>query len=137
MNEFQLWTLFNPGNIATFMSYTSLILAIWLSLRIAMNIRNSEEDNLLAKLMGTAFGAIVIAHGWRVYTEGKVLYINVTDGLTRLGEAGVELSPTAKRFIDYVGTTEPTNTPSLLGMAFLAVVAVMIVAQIWMPKKDA
>ena len=29
------------------------ILAIWLALRIANNIRNAEDDNIVAKILGT------------------------------------------------------------------------------------
>ena len=44
-------------------------------------------------------------------------------------------SETAKGFIEYVGTTEVPGMPTPMGIAFLAVVTLMIVGQIWLPKK--
>tara|TARA_B110000444_G_scaffold72968_1_gene68620 strand:- start:18 stop:176 length:159 start_codon:yes stop_codon:yes gene_type:complete len=48
---------------------------------------------------------------------------------------GFQISQAAESFIDYVGTTEAATTPTPLGMVFLAVVTIIILAQIWMPKK--
>ena len=40
----------------------------------------------------------------------------------------------AQGFVDYVGTTDPTGMPPVLGMAFLIVVAIMILGLIWGPR---
>jgi len=48
---------------------------------------------------------------------------------------GFQISQAAESFIDYVGTTEAATTPTPLGMVFLGVVTIIILAQIWMPKK--
>jgi hypothetical protein len=44
-------------------------------------------------------------------------------------------SETAVGFIEYVGTTVPPNTPTTGAMVLLAIVAIIILAQIWTPKK--
>ena len=41
----------------------------------------------------------------------------------------------AQGFVDYVGTTVPSGQPTIMGMAFLVVVAAMIVSLIWVPRK--
>ena len=40
------------------------ILAIWLSLRIAVNTKSNPETNILAKILSSAFGLIVVANSW-------------------------------------------------------------------------
>ena len=42
----------------------------------------------------------------------------------------------AQNFIDFVGTTDPSMTPTPLGIAFLAIVSLMIVTLIWVPRNN-
>ena len=49
---------------------------------------------------------------------------------------GIDVSPAAEFFIDFVGTTEPATSPTPLGMAFLITVTIIILVQIWYPKQD-
>jgi hypothetical protein len=111
------------------------ILAIWLSLRIAVNTRSNPETNILAKILSSAFGLIVIANSWIQWTIGSVYWTNTAGAFVDMRSQGFKISQAAESFIDYVGTTEAATTPTPLGMVFLAVVTIIILAQIWMPKK--
>ena len=64
--EYQIviWELFNLGRIGNAMVGIGTILAIWLSLRIAVNTRSNPETNILAKILSSAFGLIVVANSW-------------------------------------------------------------------------
>ena len=42
----------------------------------------------------------------------------------------------AQNFIDFVGTTEPSMTPTPLGIAFLTIVSIMILTLIWVPRNN-
>ena len=134
--QIALWELFNIGRIGSAMATIGVILAVWLSLRIAVNTRNNPETNLFAKIVSTAFGLIVIASGWIQATISGIYWTNTAAAFAEIKSQGMEISPAAEFFIDFVGTTEPASSPTPLGMAFFVVVAIIILAQIWYPKKD-
>ena len=134
--QIALWELFNIGRIGSAMATIGIILAVWLSLRIAVNTRNNPETNLFAKIVSTAFGLIVIASGWIQATISGIYWTNTAAAFAEIKSQGMEISPAAEFFIDFVGTTEPASSPTPLGMAFFVVVAIIILAQIWYPKQD-
>ena len=67
------------------------------------------------------------------YTIGGNIRVAAAQNLSNLKESGTELSQVAEGFISNVGTTF-SPTPSILGIAFIVVIAVMILGQIWLPK---
>ena len=135
--EYQLaiWNLFNLGRIGNAMVGIGSILAIWLAFRVALNTRNNPETNILAKVLSSAFGVMVVMGSWINWSESVAYYVNTAAAFADIKTQGGSLSPAAEGFIEYVGTTEFAGTPTPLGMLFLAVVTVIILAQIWMPKK--
>jgi hypothetical protein len=55
----------------------------------------------------------------------------------RMQELGVDSFSNPERtqgFIDYVGTTETANSPTMLGIVFLAIITIMILGLIWGPR---
>ena len=68
-----IWELFNLGRIGSSMVAIGSILAIWLSLRVALNVRNNPETNMFSKILASIFGLSVIAISWDLFI-----------GLTRL-----------------------------------------------------
>ena len=135
--EYQLavWNIFSLGRISGAMIGIGSILAIWLSMRIAVATRNSPETNLFAKIMSTAFGLIVLAFTWMQLTLVVNTFISTAIALTQLKEETGSISSVAEGYLEYVGTTDPVTTPLPISIAFLAVVGIIILAQIWMPKK--
>ena len=111
------------------------ILAIWLAFMVALNTRNNPETNMLAKILSSAFGLIVVIGTWINQSESVAYYVNTAAAFADIKTRGSTISPAAEGFIEYVGTTEFAGTPTPLGMLFLAVVTIMLLAQIWMPKK--
>ena len=102
--EYQLavWNIFSLGRISGAMIGIGSILAIWLSMRIAVATRNSPETNLFAKIVSSAFGIIVIIFSGISYTESTATYTNTAATFERIKAAGFEVSPTTDNFIDYV-----------------------------------
>ena len=78
---------------------------------------------------------MVVMGTWINFTESFAYYVNTAAAFADIKTRVSALSPAAEGFIEYVGTTEFAGTPTPLGMLFLAVVTIIIMAQIWMPKK--
>tara|TARA_B100001029_G_C14995829_1_gene414942 strand:- start:460 stop:888 length:429 start_codon:yes stop_codon:yes gene_type:complete len=134
--QIAIWELFNLGRIGSSMVGIGSILAIWLSLRMAVNVRNNPETNIFAKIMSSLFGIIVLAATWMQWTIGAVYWTNTAGAFAMLKSNNIEISPAAESFIEYVGTTETATTPTPLGMAFIIVSGIIILGQIWMPKQN-
>ena len=135
MEEFQIWSIWSSNRIGSGLVGIGSILSIWLALRIAAATRNSDETNLFAKIMSTAFGLIVLAFTWMQLTLVVNTFISTSIALTELKEETGSISTVAEGYLEYVGTTDPVNTPLPISIAFLAVVGIIILGQIWMPKK--
>ena len=135
MDELQLWTLWSSNRIGSGLVSIGIILAIWLSIRIAAATRASDETNLLTKIISSAFGLTVLSFAWEQYTIAGNLWIAAARGLSNLKEAGTEISSTADGFIAYVGITDPVTMPSPIGVAFIAISGLIIIGNIWLPKQ--
>ena len=135
MEEFQIWSIWSSNRIGSGLVGIGSILSIWLALRIAAATRNSDETNLFAKIMSTAFGLIVLAFTWMQLTLVVNTFISTSIALTQLKEETGSISSVAEGYLEYVGTTDPVTTPLPISIAFLAVVGIIILGQIWLPKK--
>ena len=130
MEEYQIWTLWSSNRIGSGLGFIGSILLLWLAIRVAAATRASDETKLVGKLVSTAFGLLAIAGTWQMRT-----FIASTRVLAAISlDALEEKSQLAMGYIENMGTTV-SGTPSMGGMLFLAVVAIMILGQIWIPKK--
>ena len=86
MEEFQIWSIWSSNRIGSGLVGIGSILSIWLALRIAAATRNSDETNLFAKIMSTAFGLIVLAFTWMQLTLVVNTFISTAIALTQLKE---------------------------------------------------
>ena len=111
------------------------ILGVWLSMRIAMNTRNNPETNLFTKLVSSAFGIIILFAAWINFTLGVNTNISSAIALSQLKEEAGSISTVAEGYIDFIGTTDPVTMPLPLGIAFILVSGIIILGQIWLPKK--
>ena len=131
MEEYQIWTLFNSGRIGSGLSIIWTVLLLWLALRVAVATRNSEETNLFAKIVSSAFGVLAIGGAWQQWTNAINNWIIAAATLSDVEDK----SELAEGFINYVGTTDVSTTPNMGGMLLLLVIAIMIAGQIWYPKQ--
>ena len=130
MEEYQIWTLWSSNRIGSGLGFIGSILLLWLAIRVAAATRASDETKLVGKLVSTAFGLLAIAGTWQMWT-----FIASTRVVAAMSlDALEEKSQMAMGYIENMGTTV-SGTPSMGGMLFLAVVAIMILGQIWIPKK--
>ena len=134
MEELEIWQLWSSNQIGSGLAGIGVLLSIWLAMRIAVATRNSEETNLFGQILSSAFGVIVLVNAWMVYNVVANLWIATANALSELKTSGVEISGGAEGYIEYVGTTEAVTTPTPLGIAFILVSGLIILAQICMPK---
>ena len=73
MDDFQLWSLWSSNKIGDALSFVGSVLAIWLSLRIAAATRASNEFGILAKILASGLGLIVLASTWMRMTIGLII----------------------------------------------------------------
>ena len=132
MDEVQLWSNWQAGRLADGVAFIGTFLAIWLALRTARMTRENSETNIFTKVLSSAFGLLIVAGSWTTWTIGANTWAITAGALDALEEK----TEVAKGFIEYVGTTEPVQSPTPLGIAFLAVVTIMILSLIWAPKQN-
>ena len=130
MDEYQIWTLWSSNRIGSGLGFIGTVLLLWLAIRVAAATRASDETNLFGKLVSTAFGVMSIGASWNVWST-----INSTRTVAAANlNALEEKSQTAMAYIEAFGTNV-SGMPSTPGMIFLAVFAILILGQIWTPKK--
>jgi ABC-type branched-subunit amino acid transport system substrate-binding protein len=130
MDEYQIWTLWSSNRIGSGLGFIGTVLLLWLAIRVAASTRASDETNLFAKLVSTAFGILSIGATWNIWTTIAATRVVAAANLNALEEK----SQMALAYVEMTGTTV-TGTPSTPGMILLAVIAIMILGQIWAPKK--
>ena len=131
--EYQTLTLFGTYSIAFALRAIGSILAIWLALRVANNIRMSDDSNMISKLLGSAFGGLVMFGALYWQMAYITVRANTANGLKALSESGVQLTPDSEQVVANFAT-DAVSLPMPVA-AFDLVIIAMILLQIWMPKK--
>ena len=135
MEEFQIWSIWSSNRIGTSLMGIGTILGVWLSMRIALATRNSDEADIVQKIISSAFGVVILLFAWVNFTLATNTFISSAIALTQLKETSGTISTVAEGYIDYVGTIDPATMPTPLGIAFIVVAGLIIFGQIWLPKK--
>jgi len=135
MEEFQIWSIWSSNRIGTSLMGIGTILGVWLAMRIALATRNSDEADLVQKIISSAFGIVILFVAWINFTMATNTMISSAIALTQLKAETGSISSVAEGYINYVGTTDPATMPMPLGIAFIVVSGLIILGQIWMPKK--
>ena len=132
----QITFAFQTGRMVDALAFIGSIIAIWLALRVANMTGENPDSNIITKIVSTGFGACIVLGSWQAYTFAANTFINAA---ARIEMFGIENTPNPERtqgFLDFVGTTEVAATPTPLGIAFLAIVSLMIVTLIWVPRNN-
>ena len=135
MEEMMIWDAFNQARMVAGLNFIGSIIAIWLALRTANMTGENPDSNIVAKLFSTAFGLIIVAGTWISFGIASNGWVLAARNITNFGIENSYDPEFAQGFVDYVGTTVPSTQPTILGMAFLVVVAAMIISLIWVPRK--
>ena len=135
MTAEQIMFNFQSGRMVDALAFIGTIIAIWLALRVANMTGENPASNLVTKLVSTGLCACVIAGSWQAYTFAANTFIITA----RRIQENIENAPNpeaAQNFIDFVGTTQTSATPTPLGIAFLAIVTIMLLTLIWLPRNN-
>jgi hypothetical protein len=95
MEEFQIWSIWSSNRIGSGLVGIGSILGVWLSMRIAVASRNSDESNLFSKIVSSAFGLVTLSFCWINFTTIANTWIAAARNLTDLKASGTEISSTA------------------------------------------
>lgn len=131
-----VWQFFNMGRLISAMAFIGIILAIWLAMRVANMTRESSESNIVSKIFSSAFGLLILAGAFQQMTIGRSNWTNTAGFITEGGIDNCANPEFCQGFVDFVGSTGQSATPGVLGTAFLAVIAIMILSLIWGPKTN-
>ena len=134
MTQEMVMSSFQMGRLIDAMSFIGTIIAIWLALRIANMSGENPDSNLISKIFSTGFGLCVMAGSYMQFTFAANTWIFAARNTEEIMDK-VANPERAQAFIDYVGTTTTATTPTPLGIVFLAIITIMIVTLIWVPRK--
>ena len=97
MEEFQIWQIWSSNRIGSGLVGIGSILAVWLSMRIALNTRNNPETNILAA--GSPDGSCSVVYNVES-SEFNIKRVEVGDvEVAELGELNVG-GIVKKNFVD-------------------------------------
>ena len=136
MTELDVWQTYNMGQSAAGAQFIGVAFLAWVALRVALNIRNNEDANLLLKLAGTGFCLsvayfIAINTGWYEWNNNSI-----AAGLAYLQSTDVAISPVAQSFVENMDPGAAFNlVPNLAQGVFIASLLIMQLGSIWLPKK--
>tara|TARA_A100001015_G_scaffold287225_1_gene356769 strand:- start:751 stop:1206 length:456 start_codon:yes stop_codon:yes gene_type:complete len=138
--EVATFTIYQMGRAANALVFIGSILAIWLSFRMALQVRDRADSNLATKIMSSLFGVLVVYGTYIAWTVNQGLITGTYQTLELIKEnadrAGMEVGPPTLGFLEYYSNlSEPMAYPGLAGSLFLLLVLVMILGSIWGPKE--
>ena len=138
--EISTFTIYQMGRAANAMVFIGTILAIWLSLRMAIQVRDRSDTNMPIKIMSSLFGILVVYGTFIAWTINQGLITGTYSALESIKEAmpdGFEMSAASQGFLEYYSNlSEPQAYPGIAGSLFLLVVLIMILGTIWSPKNN-
>tara|TARA_A100001011_G_C13735866_1_gene605430 strand:+ start:80 stop:535 length:456 start_codon:yes stop_codon:yes gene_type:complete len=138
--EVATFTIYQMGRAANALVFIGSILAIWLSFRMALQVRDRADSNMATKIMSSLFGVLVVYGTYIAWTVNQGLITGTYQTLELIKEnadrAGMEVGPPTLGFLEYYSNlSEPMAYPGLAGSLFLLLVLVMILGSIWGPKE--
>ena len=138
--EVATFTIYQMGRAANALVFIGSILAIWLSFRMALQVRDRADSNIATKIMSSLFGVLVVYGTYIAWTVNQGLITGTYQTLELIKEnadrAGMEVGPPTLGFLEYYSNlSEPMAYPGLAGSLFLLLVLVMILGSIWGPKE--
>ena len=84
MTELDIWNNFQQGRMVDALAFIGIIIAVWLSLRIANMTRENEETNLLNKILGTVFGLSVVWGSFIAFANATATWVITARNISNL-----------------------------------------------------
>lgn len=126
MTEYQIFNLMHVGFIQNAMYFVGMVLLIWLGFRMANNIYNNVESNMLAKVFTSLFCVLVAAMMFNVQQIGAAILGTAVTSLAEIGAASAERMQV---YLDH-----PLGIGGTVQTIFVLLVVVFQLAIIWNKK---
>ena len=126
MTEYQIFNMMYVGFISNSMYFVVMVLLTWIGFRMANNIYNNSDSNMLAKILTSTYCLLV----------GIMFFYTQQIGAAILETAAASLAaieaPSAERMAEYPNS--PLSIGGLVQTAFVVIVVVFQLAIIWNKK---
>ena len=126
MAEYQILNLMQVGFIQNAMYFVGMVLFTWLGFRMANNIYNNADANMLAKVFTSVFCVFVAAFMFGVNQIGGSI---LESAVMQLNEVG---APSAERMATYPNS--PLSIGGPVQTLFVLLVVVFQLAITWQKK---
>ena len=126
MAEYQILNLMKVGFIKNAMYFVGMVLFTWLGFRMANNIYNNPDANMLAKVFTSVFCIFVAAFMFGVNQIGASI---LESAVTQLNEIGAASGERMAEYLDF-----PLVVGSPLQTAFVLFILAFQLAITWSSK---
>ena len=123
MTEYQVLNLMQVGFIQNAMYFVGMVLLTWLGFRMANNVRNTPDANMMGKVFTSVFCLFVAAFMFQVNQIGGAILSSNVDLLVEMGAASGE------RMLAYMDA--PLIVGGTLQTVFVLFVLVFQLALVW------
>ena len=126
MTELEIWNVMQMGLISNAMYFVGMVLFTWLGFRMANNIYNSPDANMLSKVFTSVFCIFVAAFMFGVNQIGGSILESAVMNLSEIG------APSAERMAAYLDFPLVVGAP--LQTAFVLFILAFQLAITWSKK---
>ena len=126
MTEYQIFNMMYVGFISNSMYFVGMVLLTWLGFRMANNIYNSPDANMLGKVFTSVFCIFVAAFMFGVNQIGGSILESAVMNLSEIG------APSAERMAAYLDFPLVVGAP--LQTAFVLFILAFQLAITWSKK---
>lgn len=126
MTEYQIMNMMYVGFISNSMYFVGCVLLTWLGFRMANNIYNSPDANMLGKVFTSVFCVFVAAFMFGVNQIGASILESAVNQLNEVG------APSAERMAEYLDFPLVVGSP--LQTAFVLFILAFQLAITWSKK---
>ena len=126
MTEYQVFNMMQVGFIQNAMYFVGMVLFTWLGFRMANNIYNNPDANMLAKVFTSVFCIFVAAFMFGVNQIGASI---LESAVTQLNEIGAASGERMAEYLDF-----PLVVGSPLQTAFVLFILAFQLAITWSSK---
>ena len=126
MTELEIWNVMQMGLISNAMYFVGMVLFTWLGFRMANNIYNNPDANMLAKVFTSVFCIFVAAFMFGVNQIGASI---LESAVTQLNEIGAASGERMAEYLDF-----PLVVGSPLQTAFVLFILAFQLAITWSSK---
>ena len=126
MTEYQIFNMMYVGFISNSMYFVGCVLLIWLGFRMANNIYNNPDSNMLGRVLTSAFVVLVALSMYNLQQIGGAI---LGTAVMQLGDIGAASAERMQQYVD-----SPLRVGGTLQTVFVVLILVFQLALTWTKK---